>query len=338
MHPAMVASIRHRARHGSASQILVVEASMSAHARSLVAYRKSLEHRSAPGASGRHVVALPRPRQLGAFVLRVLRGFVRSGGVDLAGGVAYNGLLSMIPLCLLATAVFSRFVDRERFIEAVLRELRYVVPERTAAPITEALRALLQAPYSGGLIGMAALLFFSTLAFRTLQHALDVIFSHRLQAHPPRSLLFSALLSLAYVLALGLLTFLQTLAFAGIDKVPLLAAHLPRSMLPWLIGLALLLTSIYRFMPFGKGRLDLALIGGGCAALLWQGVQSLFVWYLENISSVNVIYGSLSAVIIVLFSFEVAAGIVLLGAQLVAELEKSRNAGLHWFEPLALVV
>lgn len=274
---------------------------------------------------------MPKPRQIGGFVLRVLREFGRSGGIDLAGAVAYNGLLSLIPLCLLATAIFSRFVERERFIGVVLRELQHVVPARTATPITSALRALLEAPYSGGLFGMAGLLFFSTLAFRTLQHALDIIFNHRKEAHEPRPLLVSVLLSLGYVLAIGLLSLLQTLAFAGIHKIPLLA-HLPRWTTLWLVGWALLLTSIYRFMPFGKGRFDLALIGGCFAALLWQGVQWLFVWYLENISSINMIYGSLSAIIIVLFSFEVAAGIVLLGAQLVAELEKSRNAGCRWYE------
>jgi YihY family inner membrane protein len=297
-----------------------------------VAYRESLEHKSARS------LVWPSPRQLGAFAWRVLREFGRSGGIDLAGAVAYNGLLSIIPLCLLATVVFSRFVDRARFIQVVLQELRHVVPERTATPITEALRALLEAPYSGGLFGMATLVFFSTLALRTLQHALDIIFNHRRAAHPPHPWLFSALLSLAYVLGFGLLSLLQTSALAGIDQIPLLAAHLPRWTVPWLIGSVLLLTSIYLFMPFGKGRLGLALIGGAFAALLWQGVQWLFVWYLENMSSINVIYGSLSAVVIVLFSFEVAAGIVLLGAQLMAELEKSLDAGLHWYEPVVPVV
>ena len=45
----------------------------------------------------------------------------------------------------------------------------------------------------------------------------------------------------------------------------------------------------------------------------------------------NAIYGSLAALIVVLFSFELAACIVLLGAQLVSEIEQSSNAGRPWY-------
>jgi membrane protein len=279
-------------------------------------------------------VTQPRltPLALLAFAGRVGRGFVANGSFDRAGTVAYNGLLSVVPLCLLATAAFSPFVDRERFVRVVMRELRQLIPARTAAPVTDALRGLLEAPYSGGLFSVVTLLFFSTLAFRSLQHALDAIFSHRRAAHPPRSLLFSMLVALAYVVAIGVASLLQTLAVVRLDCLPWLASHLPRwSALLGLVGMALLLASIYRFMPFGRGRFGHAVIGGVFAALLWQGVQQLLAFYLENVSSVNAIYGSLAALIVVLFSFELAACIVLLGAQLVAELEQSRNADRPWY-------
>lgn len=265
----------------------------------------------------------------------MLRGFVRNGSFDMAGALAYNGLLSMVPLCLLATATFSQFVGRERFVRVVMHELREIVPVRTASPVIAALRELLEAPYSGGLIGVITLLFFSTLAFRTLQHALDTIFSHRRQDHPPRPLLISVLISLSYVVGIGLASLLQAVALINLDKLPFLATHLPRwTGLLGLLGMGLLLASMYRIMPFGRGRLGPALLGGCLGALLWQGVQWALVWYLENVSHVNLIYGSLAALIVVLFSFELAAGIVLLCAQLIAELEKSEQAGRRWYEPL----
>lgn len=283
-----------------------------------------------------HADQVPRPRftprALLAFAGRALRGFLVNGSFDRAGTVAYNGLLSAVPLFLLAAAAFSPFVDRERFAQVVMRELRQLIPARTAAPVTDALGGLLETPYSGGLFSVVLLLFFSTLAFRSLQHALDAIFSHRRAAHPPRSLLLSILVALAYVVGIGVASLLQTLAVVRLDKLPWLAAHLPRWY--WLIGLlgmTLLLASMYRFMPFGRGRFGEALIGGTFAALLWQGVQQLLAFYLENVSSVNAIYGSLAALIVVLFSFELAACIVLLGAQVVAEIEQNRDAGRPWY-------
>ena len=56
------------------------------------------------------------------------------------------------------------------------------------------------------------------------------------------------------------------------------------------------------------------------------------VYYFTKISMVNLIYGSLATVIVVLLFLEVAFVILLLGAQVIAELEASSTAGLRWYE------
>jgi membrane protein len=56
------------------------------------------------------------------------------------------------------------------------------------------------------------------------------------------------------------------------------------------------------------------------------------VYFFTNISMVNVIYGSLATVIVVLLFLEIVFVILLLGAQLIAELEASAAAGLPWHE------
>jgi membrane protein len=267
------------------------------------------------------------------FVHRVLHEFFANGGVTLAGAVAYNGLLSMIPLFLLGAAMFARFVDRERFIAVAVREIGQLVPSDLARPLTDALRALLEVPQTEGIVGFVTLVFFSTFAFRTLQHALDLIFRHRRDTHPPRPLVASMIISLLYVLAIGFASLLQAIAIVSLARFPLLAAHVPRwAGVGGLIGMIGLLASIYLFLPFGKGNLRTALIGGAFAGLAWEGVQYAFVWYMRNVSEVNVIYGSMAAVIVVLVSLELAAIIVLLGAQIIAEIEKSWRAGKRWYE------
>jgi uncharacterized BrkB/YihY/UPF0761 family membrane protein len=99
-----------------------------------------------------------------------------------------------------------------------------------------------------------------------------------------------------------------------------------------LLGTALVLASIFWVMPVGRGSLRASLWGGAIAAVFWQGLQGALIWYFANISSVNLIYGSLAGIVVVLFSFELAAAIVLLAAQVIAELERSGRAGLRWFE------
>lgn len=277
--------------------------------------------------------ALTLLRHGSRFCLRTVRAFSRSGGWELAGALAYNGLLSVVPLFLLATAVFARFVDRERFIRVVAREMRQFLPAANAQPIYQAILDMLREPFSGGLFGLAALLFFSTFAFRTLQHALDVIFHHRRELHGPRSLLLSSAIALGYVVAIGFASLLQTLALVSLDRVPWLAERIPR-FTGWLglVGTSLVLASVFWVMPVGKGSLRAALWGGVIAAVLWQALQGTLIWYFANISSVNLIYGSLAGIVVVLFSFELAAAIVLLAAQAIAEIERSSRAGVPWYE------
>jgi len=83
-----------------------------------------------------------------------------------------------------------------------------------------------------------------------------------------------------------------------------------------------LLTSFYLVMPVGRISVPAALAGGVFAATLWEIVRRILSWYLSNLSSVNLVYGSLAAVIVALLLLEVGAIILLAGAQVIAEYER----------------
>ena len=84
----------------------------------------------------------------------------------------------------------------------------------------------------------------------------------------------------------------------------------------------MLLTSFYLVMPVGRISLPAALAGGFFAASLWDGIRRILSWYLSSISAVDVVYGSLGAVIVALILLEVGAVILLAGAQVIAEYER----------------
>jgi YihY family inner membrane protein len=94
-------------------------------------------------------------------------------------------------------------------------------------------------------------------------------------------------------------------------------------------GEVLVLTAIYLVMPVGRLSLRHALIGGATAGILWEITRHVIVWYFATISQIRVVYGSLTTAIAVLLSVEVAAIVLLLGAQVIAEYERSKR------EPLA---
>lgn len=84
----------------------------------------------------------------------------------------------------------------------------------------------------------------------------------------------------------------------------------------------LLIASIYLVMPSGRRSPLHALIGGATAGILWEAIRHGLVWYFGTISQVSVVCGSLTSAIVVLLSFEIAATLLLLGAQLIAEYER----------------
>jgi YihY family inner membrane protein len=270
------------------------------------------------------------------FARRLLHDFRRNQGLLLAGAVAYNTLLSLVPLFALLLVALSHFVDERLLIRTVAMNLEFLVPGETPA-ITDQVSAFLSHRDVVGGIGVAALLFFSSMAFSILENAMAMIFHHRTRRRTRHPAL-SAVLPYLFVMALGAGLLLVTLITGGLEalgrsSVQLLGhawslARLSRTLLHALgmAGSALMLTALYMVLPAQRVTFRRAIQGGVAATLLWEVVRHVLVWYFKTLSLVNVVYGSLATTVIVLLTLEVAALILLLGAQVIAELERRADA------------
>ena len=267
------------------------------------------------------------------FACRVFSRFLANKGFLLASAVSYNTLLSLIPLFALLLVILSHVYDEQRLTELLLAEFGSLMPDQTVL-LAQQMQGFLGNRELIGWVGFIVLLFFSSWAFRSLEDAFAVIFSRRQGA---RRLWISAVIPYGFIFVLGLglllqavlVTLLENLSDAqlGILGEHLTVAELSTAMISLFgfIGLAALFTGIYRFMPVADVRLRHAVVGGLVAAILWEIVRNILVWWFSNVSMVNVVYGSLAAVVVVLLTLEAAAIILLLGAQVIAELEPERR-------------
>jgi YihY family inner membrane protein len=160
-----------------------------------------------------------------------------------------------------------------------------------------------------------------------------VIFFHRV-AVQRRHFMVSALLPYGYILSLGAGLLIVTLVAGslqvmGEESFELFGRQWSLSgfsgVLLYLLGFAgevFVLASVYLVMPVGRLALSHALVGAVTAALLWEVTRHVLVWYFGTLSQVNVVYGSLTTAIVVLLSLEIAAGLVLFGAQVISEYER----------------
>jgi len=273
--------------------------------------------------------------RLFSFLLRVLRGFRRNQGLLLSGAVAYHTLLSIVPMSILALIGLSHFIGEEQLFYTLTTYLEMVMPGY-AATLTEQVRVFLEHRKVIGIIGFLVMLFFSSIAFSVLESAMSVIFFHRVRIKS-RHFLISAIIPYVYIFLLGLGILLVSFIAEAIDTLEARQVI----MFGWslrlqgttgvalyilgVVGEVLMLTSIYLVMPVVHVTVRHAVLGGITATVLWEITRRVLVWYYSVLSLVNLIYGSIATIVVALLSVEAVALILLLGAQVIAELERKTD-------------
>ena len=277
------------------------------------------------------------------FVMRVIKAFRANQGMLLAGAVAYYALLSIVPLLILIVIVLSKFIGQQELLDTLAHLLEWLVPGQARAIVRELANFLTHRAVIGWLLAIT-MIFFSSLAFTVLENAMSVIFVHRV-AIRRRHFLLSALLPYCYILFLGvgmlIVTFVSNgLQAMGSNSIDLLGVEVSlrgvSRLLLYLLGVAgeiFVLTSIYLVMPVGRPSLRLALLGSITAAVLWEITRHVLVWYFATLSQVSVVYGSLTTSIVVLFSLEALATLLLFGAQVISEFERFGSAASGPVQP-----
>lgn len=281
--------------------------------------------------------------RIARFGRRVLANFIANRGILLAGGVGYNVLLSIIPLFAVCAVVLSTLVEEQQLADTIRLWLELLAPGHTEL-VLDAVRPFLEGRQLIGTVGFLVLLFFGSLAFRMLEDAIAVIF-HVRDDPRGRSPWFSALLPFAFMLVLGVALLLVTALVALVDglgerPIQLLGLRITPSGISTVmvyalgfLGLGLLFTSIYKVLPVVHIAPHRALVGGFVAAALWEGVLRIMAYYFDNLSLVQTVYGPFATVVVILLGLEMASVILLLGAQVIAELERSAAAGVPWHQP-----
>jgi membrane protein len=267
--------------------------------------------------------------------LRVIQGFKRNQGLLLSGAVAYYTLLSIVPMSILALIGLSHFIEEDKLFQTLSAYMEMIIPGY-AATLTDQVRVFIAHRKVVGTVGLLVMLFFSSIAFTVLENAMSVIFFHRVKIRR-RHFLISAIIPYLYifVLGLGILTVsFITGALGTLEKQQLLFFGWKLSLEGFsgvvlytlgIVGEVFLLTSIYLVMPVGRITFRRALSGGIAATILWEITRRVLVWYYSVISMVNLIYGPFATAVVALLSTEAVALILLLGAQVISELERTTD-------------
>lgn len=260
---------------------------------------------------------------------RVFYGISADRLVAMSGGVAFFALMAIFPAIATIVSVYGLVANAQTVMDHV-GLLSGIFPSSVLDLFRQ--QVLLVAGKSNDTLGLAFLVgFFIALwsansGMAALLDALNVVYGEREKRTLLRFYLTSLLLtvgSLIVVLAAlcGVVILPLALKFLRLDTTSEQVLSIAR----WpalLVIIAAALSAIYRFGPSRReARWGWVTWGSAMASLLWIGASMGFSWYVSTFDSYNRIYGSLGAAVGFMTWIWISIIIVLLGAEVNAEME-----------------
>ncbi|MES2343566.1 MAG: YihY/virulence factor BrkB family protein [Pseudomonadota bacterium] len=245
-----------------------------------------------------------------------------------AGGVTFYTLLALFPAIGVFVSLYGLFNDVTA-VQAQLVQFAAVIPSSVIDIVGDQMLRLATRPHASlsaaFVVSLLLSVWSANAAMKALFDGLNIAYDEA----EKRSYLFRT--AMTYAFTLGLLVFL-TLVSAILVAVPLYLrdagfADLALVWVPmrWLVILGLAATAfamVYRYGPSrAHARWRWVSPGGMFAALLWLGGSLGFSWYVNNVAHFDATYGSLGAVIGFMMWIWFSVMVVLIGAELNAEIE-----------------
>jgi membrane protein len=248
----------------------------------------------------------------------------------IAAGVAFYAFLALVPLLAAVVLSYAVLADPKTIVET-LQALARMLPADAARLVGEQIVAAVQAAEGktgwGLLLALGLALYGAMRGSSAMMSALNIIYEER----EKRSLVKTTLISLA-ITAGGVIAAL--LAIAAMSMVGFVERILPGAppfvrllaqILSWvLLGAvaAAATATIYRYGPSRRKARWCWLTPGSVLTCVFVLAATFgFGLYVANFSSYNATYGSLGAVVVLLMWLYLSAYVLLLGAELNAELE-----------------
>jgi membrane protein len=248
----------------------------------------------------------------------------------LAAGVAFFSLLAIVPALVALVSIYGLVANPDDVADQISDILR-TAPAEARELVQTQLESITEGKSSsvgiGALIGVVVALWSASSGMQHLVSAINLAYDEE------ETRGFVRLRAVSVMLTLGAVVFVVA-AVALIALTPALLggtglgtpARVALNVLRWpLLAAALLvgLAILYRYAPDrDPARWKWVSPGAVVATVLWVVGSLLFSIYTANFAKYNETYGSLGAVVVLMLWLYLTAFVVMLGAEINAELER----------------
>ncbi|WP_061933686.1 YihY/virulence factor BrkB family protein [Aureimonas sp. AU22] len=302
----------------------------------------SAAHEAGRGRAADHPGQIPA-RGWKDVLWRTVQEFSADRLMLVAAGVTFYVLLALFPAITAMVSIYGLFTDASNFGDQ-MRVLSSFLPGGAMDIISEQMARVAskgETKLGFGLVfGLGLALWSANAGMKTLFDALNIVYEEEEKRGFVRLTLVSLFFTLCAIVFL-------IVALAGVVLLPIVLDFLRLGGVePWLLLLRwpLLLvvvvgglSIVYRYGPSrARARWRWITPGAGIAAVLWVIFSIAFSWYAQNFGNYDETYGSLGAAIGFMTWIWVSTMVVLVGAEIDAELEHqtSRDSTTHPAQPM----
>lgn len=283
-----------------------------------------------------------------ATLKRTIKEFQNDNLTDWAAALTYYAVLAIFPALIALISILG--LVGESATEALLDNLTKLTPGSANQIITDAIENITASQSSAGLglaLGIAGALFSASGYVGGFGRASNAIYEVEegrpfWKLRPIQILITTVMITLLAVCALAVV-----ISGPVAEQVGNLVGAGDAAVTAWEIAkwpvIALVVTILFAILYWASPNVKQPAFrwitpGGILAVVLWVIASALFAFYVANFSSYNATYGSIAGVIVFLVWLWITNLAILLGAELNAELERSREleAGVPIEETIAL--
>ena len=255
---------------------------------------------------------------------------------SVAAGLAYYFLFSLFPLLLVAATLLG-FLPIPNLFGRGVHLMSQFIPQDAMGMVRETLRGMLS-PHRTGLLsfGVVTAIWSASGGFSSLIDALDIAYD----AKKSRGYLMNRLIAFALTFIVGgLFTIALIATVLGPEFGHFLTRHAHLSaawtfvwpVVRWaimLVSVVLAVELLYFIAPNVKQKFWATLPGALLAVMVWVGASYGLGIYFSHFSSYNKTYGTLGAVMALMLWLWITSLIIIVGAELNAELIKAEGLRL----------
>lgn len=247
----------------------------------------------------------------------------KNNSKDIAAGIAYYTFLSLFPLILGLISLggfFLRSEELQLHVNILIVELLPV----SADFITRNIESLVHTRGAAGIASAIALLWSARMMVgaisRSINRALGMKRGHTVLLSPLRYFVLTVIIATLVIITIALAPIAEVLAEMQLEFIGPRWNAVIRVITSNSVGVVLtvlLLTIVYTLIPYQRLRLLEVLPGLFVATLALETGKWLFSWYVEQAVGFNMVYGSVSSIIVMLIWLYFVARILLYGAEII---------------------